>query len=44
VGVPEEAGDTVGGYFFCPAGMRAVAWGVTSSGLRDAGSTAGFTC
>jgi hypothetical protein len=32
-----------GGYFFCPAGMKAVASGATSSGLRDTGITAGYT-
>ena len=32
-----------GGYAFCPAGMKAVAWGATSSGLRDVGVTVGFT-
>jgi hypothetical protein len=32
-----------GGYAFCPAGMKAVASGATSSGLRDVGVTVGFT-
>lgn len=39
---PNPYGAT-GGYFFCPPYMRAVAWGATSSGLRDTGITAGFT-
>jgi hypothetical protein len=33
----------VGGYTYCPQGMKAVASGATSSGLRDAGVTAGLT-
>jgi hypothetical protein len=42
VGFPYPNG-AAGGYFFCPPYMKAVAWGATSSGLRDPGITAGFT-
>lgn len=33
----------VGGYISCPAGMKALSWGATTSGLREVGITAGVT-